>query len=168
MAVSRAPKKGVKAGKGKQKPVKKKSSVKKVATKKVKPAKKVIKIPQKAILDAKDVGMILKVRDLVNQQKSVMAEVNSRGISNIHRIAKKSDQDIVLIARELEVSVPKQIEKLRKLGLTPYRMLKKSELALFIPPAPKPTAAGKGEKVTKVKIDGEEVELEEVELEDLD
>ena len=168
MAVSRAPKKGVKAGKGKQKPVKKKSSVKKVATKKVKPAKKVIKIPQKAILDAKDVGMILKVRDLVNQQKSVMAEVNSRGISNIHRIAKKSDQDIVLIARELEMSVPKQIEKLRKLGLTPYRMLKKSELALFIPPAPKPTAAGKGEKVTKVKIDGEEVELEEVELEDLD
>lgn len=168
MALSRAPKKGGKGGKSKQKPVKKKSLVKKVVTKKVKPSKKIVKIPQKAVLDAKDVGMILKVRDLVNQQKSVMVEVSSRGISNIHRISKKADQDIVLIARELELSVPKQVEKLRKLGLSPYRMLKKSELALFIPVAPKPTAAGKGEKVTKVKIDGEEVELEEVELEDLE
>jgi len=164
VALSRAPKKGGKGGKSKQKPVKKKSLVKKVVTKKVKPSKKIVKIPQKAVLDAKDVGMILKVRDLVNQQKSVMVEVSSRGISNIHRISKKADQDIVLIARELELSVPKQVEKLRKLGLSPYRMLKKSELALFIPVAPKPTAAGKGEKVTKVKIDGEEVELEEVEI----
>lgn len=168
MALSRAPKKGGKGGKIKQKPVKKKSLVKKAVTKKIKPRKKVVKIPQKAVLDAKDVGMILKVRDLANQQKSVMVEVASRGIGNIHRISKKADQDLVSIARELEVSVPKQVEKLRKLGLVPYRMLKKSELALFIPLVPKPTAAGKGEKVTKVKIDGEEVELEEVELEDLD
>lgn len=167
MAVTRAPKKGAKAGKSKKKPVLKKSSAKKVL-KKVKAAKKVIKIPQKPVLDAKDITQILKVKEVVIQQKSVLAELNSRGIENIHRIVKKADQDLVLIARELEVSVPKQIEKLRKLGLSPFRMLKKSELALVAPPAPKPGLVDKSGKVAKVKIDGEEVELEEVELEDLE
>ena len=171
MAVTRAPKKGAKAGKSKSKPAAKKSSVKKPAAKKVKPAKKVVKIPQKAVLDAKDVAQIVKVKELVVQQKSVLAELQSRGIDNIHRIVKKADQDLVLIARELEDSVPKQVEKLRKLGLSPFRMLKKSELELIAPPAPKaaPAApAAKSGKVEKVKIDGEEVELEEVELEDLE
>ena len=169
MAVTRAPKKGAKAGKSKSKPAAKKSSVKKPAAKKVKPAKKVIKIPQKAVLDAKDVAQIVRVKELVVQQKSVLAELQSRGIDNIHRIVKKADQDLVLIARELEDSVPKQIEKLRKLGLSPFRMLKKSELELIAPPAPKVApAATKSGKVEKVKIDGEEVELEEVELEDLE
>lgn len=167
MAVTRAPKKGAKAGKSKKKPALKKSSAKKVL-KKVKAAKKVIKIPQKPVLDAKDITQILKVKEVVIQQKSVLAELNSRGIENIHRIVKKADQDLVLIARELEVSVPKQIEKLRKLGLSPFRMLKKSELALVAPPAPKPGLVDKSGKVAKVKIDGEEVELEEVELEDLE
>ena len=170
MAVTRAPKKGAKAGKSKKKPAAKKSSVKKPVAKKVKPAKKVIKIPQKAVLDAKDVAQIVKVKELVVQQKSVLVELQSRGIDNIHRIVKKADQDLVLIARELEDSVPKQVEKLRKLGLSPFRMLKKSELELIAPPAPKasPAAATKSGKVEKVKIDGEEVELEEVELEDLE
>jgi RNA polymerase primary sigma factor len=171
VAVTRAPKKGAKAGKSKSKPAAKKSSVKKPAAKKVKPAKKVVKIPQKAVLDAKDVAQIVKVKELVVQQKSVLAELQSRGIDNIHRIVKKADQDLVLIARELEDSVPKQVEKLRKLGLSPFRMLKKSELELIAPPAPKaaPAApAAKSGKVEKVKIDGEEVELEEVELEDLE
>ena len=171
MAVTRAPKKGAKAGKSKSKPAAKKSSVKKPIAKKVKPAKKVVKIPQKAVLDAKDVAQIVKVKELVIQQKSVLAELQSRGIDNIHRIVKKADQDLVLIARELEDSVPKQVEKLRKLGLSPFRMLKKSELELIAPPAPKaaPAApAAKSGKVEKVKIDGEEVELEEVELEDLE
>ncbi|MCX6447427.1 MAG: RNA polymerase sigma factor [Actinobacteria bacterium] len=170
MAVTRAPKKGAKAGKSKSKPAAKKSSVKKPAAKKVKPAKKVIKIPQKAVLDAKDVAQIVRVKELVVQQKSVLAELQSRGIDNIHRIVKKADQDLVLIARELEDSVPKQVEKLRKLGLSPFRMLKKSELELIAPPTPKasPAAATKSGKVEKVKIDGEEVELEEVELEDLE
>lgn len=167
MAVTRAPKKGAKAGKSKKKPALKKSSAKKVL-KKVKAAKKVIKIPQKPVLDAKDITQILKVKEVVIQQKSVLAELNSRGIENIHRIVKKADQDLVLIARELEVSVPKQIEKLRKLGLSPFRMLKKSELALVAPPAPKPGLVDKSGKVAKVKIDGEEVELEEVDLEDLE
>ncbi|MFY8230913.1 MAG: RNA polymerase sigma factor [Candidatus Nanopelagicus sp.] len=171
MAVSRAPKKGAKASKSKSKPAAKKKLVKKSLVKKGKPAKKVEKVPLKQNLDAKDVSQILKVKDLVIQQKNVLSELESRGISNIHRIVKKADQDLVLIARELEATVPKQVEKLRKAGLgSPYRMLKKTELALVAPPAPKPSAAasGKGEKIAKVKIDGEEVELEEVELEDLD
>jgi len=168
VAVTRAPKKGGKAGKSKSKPAAKKSSAKKVVAKKVKAAKKPIKIPQKAVLDAKDVGQILKVKEMVIQQKTVLAELEGRGITNIHRIVKKADQDLVLIARELEEIVPKQVEKLRKLGLSPYRMLKKSELDLFIPPAPKAAPAAKAGKVEKVKIDGEEVELEEVDLEDLE
>jgi RNA polymerase primary sigma factor len=171
VAVTRAPKKGAKASKAKSKPAIKKSSTKKIAAKKVKPVKKVEKIPLKAVLDAKDVAQILKVRELATQQKTVLAELETRGVTNIHRIVKKADQDLVLIARELEAIVPKQIEKLKKAGLgSPFRILKKTELELVAPPAPKPPAAApvKGEKVAKVKIDGEEVELEEVELEDLE
>ena len=167
MALTRAPKKGAKAGKRKSKTAAKKSSVKKSKIKKVKAAKKVVKIAQKAVLDAKDIAQILRVKELVIQQKSVLTELQSRGVGNIHRIAKKSDQDLVLIARELELSVPKQVEKLRKVGLSPFRMLKKTELALIAPPAPKPVAAKSG-KIEKIKIDGEEVELEEVELDDLE
>jgi len=170
VAVTRAPKKAAKASKGKAKPAVKKSSVKKASGKKVKPVKKIEKVPLKQILDAKDVAQILKVRDLATQQKTVLAELESRGVTNIHRIVKKADQDLVLIARELEAIVPKQIEKLKKAGLgSPFRMLKKTELELVAPPAPKASApSAKSEKVAKVKIDGEEVELEEVELEDLE
>ena len=171
MAVTRAPKKGAKASKSKVKPAVKKSSAKKASAKKVKPFKKIERIPVKAVLDAKDVAQILKVRELATQQKTVLAELETRGVTNIHRIVKKADQDLVLIARELEAIVPKQIEKLKKAGLgSPFRILKKTELELVAPPAPKPPAAApvKGEKVAKVKIDGEEVELEEVELEDLE
>ena len=167
MALTRAPKKGAKAGKRKSKTAAKKSSVKKSKIKKVKAAKKVVKIAQKSVLDAKDIAQILRVKELVIQQKSVLVELQSRGVGNIHRIAKKSDQDLVLIARELEITVPKQVEKLRKVGLSPFRMLKKTELALIAPPAPKPVAAKSG-KIEKIKIDGEEVELEEVELDDLE
>ncbi len=167
MALTRAPKKGAKAGKRKSKTAAKKSSVKKSKIKKVKAAKKVVKIAQKSVLDAKDIAQILRVKELVIQQKSVLTELQSRGVGNIHRIAKKSDQDLVLIARELEITVPKQVEKLRKVGLSPFRMLKKTELALIAPPAPKPVAAKSG-KIEKIKIDGEEVELEEVELDDLE
>ena len=167
MALTRAPKKGAKAGKRKSKTAAKKSSVKKSKIKKIKPAKKVVKIAQKSVLDAKDIAQILRVKELVIQQKSVLTELQSRGVGNIHRIAKKSDQDLVLIARELEITVPKQVEKLRKVGLSPFRLLKKTELALIAPPAPKPVAAKSG-KIEKIKIDGEEVELEEVELDDLE
>ncbi|MEI7561298.1 MAG: RNA polymerase sigma factor [Actinomycetes bacterium] len=169
MAVIRAPKKGVKAGKKvvkKSKPVAKKSVAKKVPAKKAAP----VKIPVKQVLDAKDVAQILKVKESITRQKTVLAELVSRGVTNINRIAKKADQELVVEARELEVSVPKLIEKMRKAGLgTPSRVLKRAELDLVAPPAPVASAtalAGKGGKAAVVKIDGEEVEVEEVELED--
>jgi len=171
VAVIRAPKKGVKAGKkvaSKSKPVAKKSVAKKL------PAKKAaaVKIEVKQVLDAKDVAQILKVKESITRQKEVLAELSSRGVTNINRIAKKADQELVVEARELEVSVPKLIEKMRKAGLgTPSRVLKRAELDLVAPPAPVVSAtsaapAGKGGKSAVVKIDGEEVEVEEVELED--
>jgi len=169
VAVIRAPKKGVKAGKKvvkKSKPVAKKSVAKKVPAKKAAP----VKIPVKQVLDAKDVAQILKVKESITRQKTVLAELVSRGVTNINRIAKKADQELVVEARELEVSVPKLIEKMRKSGLgTPSRVLKRAELDLVAPPAPVASAtapAGKGGKAAVVKIDGEEVEVEEVELED--
>jgi len=171
VAVIRAPKKGVKAGKKvvkKSKPVAKKSVAKKL------PAKKAaaVKIEVKQVLDAKDVAQILKVKESITRQKEVMAELASRGVTNINRIAKKADQELVVEARELEISVPKLIEKMRKAGLgTPSRVLKRAELDLVAPPAPVVSAtstapAGKAGKAAVVKIDGEEVEVEEVELED--
>jgi RNA polymerase sigma factor RpoD-like protein len=168
VAVIRAPKKGVKAGKKvvkKSKPVAKKTVAKKVPAKKAAP----IKIPVKQVLDVKDVAQILKVKNSITRQKEVLAELSSRGITNIKRIAKKADQELVVEARELEVSVPKLIEKMRKSGLgTPSRVLKRAELDLVAPPAPVATATptGKPGKSAVVKIDGEEVEVEEVELED--
>ena len=171
MAGIRAPKKGVKAGKKvvkKSKPVAKKSASKKSPAKKAAP----VKIEVKQVLDAKDVAQILKVKESITRRKEVLAELASRGVTNINRIAKKADQELVVEARELEVSVPKLIEKMRKAGLgTPSRVLKRAELDLVAPPAPVNSAtssapASKGGKAAVVKIDGEEVEVEEVELED--
>jgi RNA polymerase primary sigma factor len=131
-----------------------------------------VKIEVKQVLDAKDVAQILKVKESITRQKEVLAELSSRGVTNINRIAKKADQELVVEARELELSVPKLIEKMRKSGLgTPSRVLKRAELDLVAPPAPVASAtsaapAGKGGKAAVVKIDGEEVEVEEVELED--
>ena len=132
MAVIRAPKKGVKAGKKvvkKSKPVAKKTVAKKVPAKKVAP----VKIEVKQVLDAKDVAQILKVKESITRQKEVLAELSSRGVTNINRIAKKADQELVVEARELELSVPKLIEKMRKSGLgTPSRVLKRAELDLSL------------------------------------
>ena len=169
MAVIRAPKKGVKAGKkvvSKSKPAKKKTVAKKLPAKKAAPEKIVVK----QVLDAKDVAQILKVKEAITRQKEVLAELTARGVTNINRIAKKADQDLVVEARELELSVPKLVEKMRKAALgTPSRVLKRAELDLVAPPAPVASAAvstTKGGKAAVVKIDGQEVEVEEVELED--
>ena len=168
MAVIRAPKKGVKAGKkvvSKSKPAKKKTVAKKLPAKKAAP----VKIALKQVLDAKDVAQIIKVKESITRQKEVLAELASRGVTNINRIAKKADQELVVEARELELSVPKLIEKMRKAGLgTPSRVLKRAELDLVAPPAPvvsSTTTTTKGGKAV-VKIDGQEVEVEEVDLED--
>jgi RNA polymerase primary sigma factor len=169
VAVIRAPKKGVKAGKkvvSKSKPAKKKTVAKKLPAKKAAPEKIVVK----QVLDAKDVAQILKVKEAITRQKEVLAELTARGVTNINRIAKKADQELVVEARELEISVPKLVEKMRKAALgTPSRVLKRAELDLVAPPAPVASAGvttTKGGKAAVVKIDGQEVEVEEVELED--
>ena len=170
MAVIRAPKKGVKAGKkvvSKSKPAKKKTVAKKLPAKKATP----VKIVVKQVLDAKDVAQIIKVKESITRQKEVLTELTARGVTNINRIAKKADQELVVEARELELSVPKLIEKMRKAGLgTPSRVLKRAELDLVAPPAPVASSVStttKGGKAV-VKIDGQEVEVEEVDLEDAD
>ena len=158
-------------------PVKKAAPAKKAAVKKA-PAKKVeVKIPLKKELTAADVKQILDARDLVERQKFVLAELESRGVTSLNRIPKKADKELVDEAKALEISVPKVTEKLKKAGLgSPYRMLKNSEKALVAPkPAPVAVASAtavaatesKSDKTPKtVIIDGEEVEL--VEEEDLD
>jgi RNA polymerase primary sigma factor len=160
-----------------KKPVKKAPAKKVVAKKapaKKAPAKKVApkKIELKKDLTAKDVQAIVDAKTIAMRQKEVLAELESRGITSINRIPKKVDKDLVDEARALAAQVPVATEKLRKAGLgSPFRMLKKVELELIAPPAPKvvaPKIDAKTGKPVVVKIDGEEVELEEVELEDVE
>ena len=164
-----------------KKPVKKAAAKKVVAKKapaKKAPAKKVVpkKIELKKDLTAKDVQAIVDAKTIAMRQKEVLAELESRGVTSINRIPKKVDKDLVDEARALATAVPLATEKLRKAGLgSPFRMLKKVELALIAPPpAPKveapaaPKIDPKTGKATVVKIDGEDVELEEVELEDVE
>ena len=159
-------------------PAKKAVAKKAAPVKKAAPAKKAeVKIPLKKELTASDVKQILDARDLVERQKSVLAELESRGVTSLNRIPKKADKELVDEAKALEVSVPKATEKLKKAGLgSPYRMLKNSEKAL-VAPKPEPVSevitkhdasAGKADKSAPktVIIDGEEVEL--IEEEDLD
>ena len=164
----------------KKKPVKKAPAKKVVAKKtpaKKAPAKKVLpkKIELKKELTAKDVQAIVDAKTIAMRQKEVLAELESRGVTSINRIPKKADKDLVDEARALAAEVPVVTEKLRKAGLgSPFRMLKKVELALIAPPAPKVEAVAapkidpKTGKAVVVKIDGEDVELEEVELEDVE
>ena len=161
----------------KKKPVKKAPAKKVVAKKapaKKAPAKKIApkKIELKKDLSAKDVQAIVDAKTLATRQKEVLAELESRGVTSINRIPKKSDKDLVDEARALAVTVPVATEKLRKAGLgSPFRMLKKVELELIAPPAPKfvaPKIDAKTGKPVVVKIDGQEVEVEEVDLEDVE
>ena len=161
----------------KSKPVKKAPTKKVVAKKapaKKAPAKKVVpkKIELKKDLTAKDVQAIVDAKTIATRQKEVLAELESRGVTSINRIPKKTDKDLVDEARALAVTVPVATEKLRKAGLgSPFRMLKKVELELIAPPAPKvvaPKIDAKTGKPVVVKIDGQEVEVEEVDLEDVE
>ncbi len=137
--------------------------------KSVKPSKKVeAKVEYKKDLTAADVKQILDARALAERQKAVLAELEKRGVKSIRVIPKKENKALVEEARELEVTVVKAAEKLKKAGLGhPYRMLKKAEMELAIA-KPEPVAAASGEvkQVKTVIIDGEEVEL--VEEEDID
>jgi len=161
----------------KKKPVKKAPAKKVVAKKapaKKAPAKKIApkKIELKKDLSAKDVQAIVDAKTIAVRQKEVLAELESRGVTSINRIPKKSDKDLVDEARALAVTVPVATEKLRKAGLgSPFRMLKKVELELIAPAAPKvvaPKIDAKTGKPVVVKIDGQEVEVEEVDLEDVE
>ena len=154
----------------------KKAPAKKVAAKKVAPKKAPAKIAVKAILTEKDVHIIVDTKNAVIRQKEILVELEVRGVTNINRIPKKVDKDLVDEARALAISVPVMIEKMRKAGLgAPSRILKKNELALIAPP-PAPVAPvvaapkidAKTGKAVVAKIDGEDVELEEVELEDVE
>ncbi len=161
----------------KKKPVKKAPAKKVVAKKapaKKAPAKKVVpkKIELKKDLTAKDVQAIVDAKTIATRQKEVLAELESRGVTSINRIPKKTDKDLVDEARALAVTVPVATEKLRKAGLgSPFRMLRKVDLELIAPPAPKvvaPKIDAKTGKPVVVKIDGQEVEVEEVDLEDVE
>ncbi|CAB4918248.1 unannotated protein [freshwater metagenome] len=161
---------------------KKVAPVKKAAVKKAAPIKKVAKpakIELKKDLTAKDVQAIVDAKHAVQRNNEILVELESRGVTSIHRIPKKIDKDLVDEARALALEIPVIIEKLRKSGLgTPARILKKSEYELIAPkPAAieavkevKPAAKAdvKAAKPAIVSIDGEEVELEEVELEDVE
>jgi RNA polymerase primary sigma factor len=175
---NRGKKKAVAKKSAAKKKLVKKAPAKKVVAKKAPakkaPAKKVVpkKIELKKDLTAKDVQAIVDAKTIAMRQKEVLAELESRGVTSINRIPKKADKDLVDEARALATEVPVATEKLRKAGLgSPFRMLKKVELALIAPPAPKveaPKIDPKTGKAVVVKIDGEDVELEEVELEDVE
>ena len=169
-----------KAAPAKKTVAKKAAPAKKAVAKKNAPVKKaapVKKIELKKDLTAKDVSQIVEARDLALRLKEVQNELEARGVTSLNRIPKKVDKDLVDEAKALGPQVELVTEKLRKAGLgSPFRLLKKTELALIAPPpAPvvkeepvkveKPAAGG---KVAVVKVDGEEVELEEVELEDVE
>ena len=169
-----------KAAPAKKAVAKKAAPAKKAVTKKAAPVKKaaptkkaapVKKIELKKDLTAKDVSQIVDARALALRLKEVQTELEVRGVTSLNRIPKKVDKELVDEAKALGPQVELVTEKLRKAGLgSPFRMLKKTELALIAPPAPvvkadKPVAGG---KVAVAKIDGIEVELEEVELEDVE
>ena len=157
---------------------KKAAPVKKAVAKKAAPIKKtapVKKIELKKELTAKDVAQILDARELSMRLKAVKAELEARGVTSLNRIPKKADKELVDEAKFLGPKVELETEKLRKAGLgSPFRMLKKIELALIAPPPvveevpAKVEKSAAGGKVAIAKIDGEEVELEEVELEDVE
>jgi len=159
-----------------KKVVAKKAPAKKAPAKKVAAKKAPAKIAVKAVLTEKDVHIIVDTKNAVIRQKEILVELEVRGVTNINRIPKKVDKDLVDEARALAISVPVMIEKMRKAGLgAPSRILKKNELALIAPP-PAPVAPvvatpkidAKTGKAVVAKIDGEDVELEEVELEDVE
>ncbi len=164
---------------------KKAAPAKKAVAKKAAPAKKAVakkaapvkKIELKKDLTAKDVSQIVEARDLALRLKEVQSELEARGVTSLNRIPKRADKELVDEAKALGPQVELVTEKLRKAGLgSPFRLLKKTELALIAPPpapvvkeAPaKAEVPAAGGKVAVAKIDGEEVELEEVELEDVE
>jgi RNA polymerase sigma factor RpoD-like protein len=154
----------------------KKSVAKKVAAKKapakkaapVKKAAKPVKVPMKKDLTAKEVQQIVDLKNAVERQKAIIAELAANGIDNYRKLVKKQFMPLALEARELEVSIPAATEKAQKAGLGgAYRILSKAQLALIAPAPVKEETPAKGEKAAVIlDEDGNEIVVEEVEIED--
>ena len=131
----------------------KKVPAKKAAVKKVAAKKAVVKVPAKKDLTVADVRLIISAREAIARQKELQTELETRGVTSLGRIPKKIDKPLVDEARELHISLPAMIEKMRKHGLSPNRILKKTEIALATPaPVPQVSPAKKAERAVQPSI----------------
>jgi RNA polymerase primary sigma factor len=157
-------------------PAKKAAPAKKVAAKKAAPVKKAVpvKVAIKKDLSAKEVQQLVNLKNDVARQKEIIETLAASGIDNYRKAVKKEFMALALEARQLDVTLPVEIEKARKAGLgAPSRILSKAQLALIAPKEePKPVAAAPAEKGGKAAIvlddEGNEIVVEEVELEDVE
>jgi RNA polymerase primary sigma factor len=174
VAKKAAPKKAAPA----KKALAKKAPAKKVTAKKAAPVKKAApaKVAMKKDLTAKEVQQLVNLKNDVARQKEIIETLAASGIDNYRKAVKKEFMALALEARQLDVTLPIEIEKARKAGLgAPSRILSKAQLALIAPPpapvaaAPVKTAEGKAGKAAVVLDDeGNEIVVEEIELEDVE
>ena len=172
----------------------KKAVAKKVAAKKAAPAKKAVakkapakkaapvkkaapaKVAMKKDLTAKEVQQLVNLKNEVARQKEIIETLAASGIDNHRKAVKKEFMALALEARQLDVTLPIEIEKARKAGLgASSRILSKAQLALIAPhpapvaAAPVKSAEGKAGKAAVVLDDeGNEIVVEEIELEDVE
>ena len=154
---------------------KKAAPAKKVAAKKAAPVKKAApaKVAMKKDLSAKEVQQLVNLKNDVARQKEIIETLAASGIDNYRKAVKKEFMALALEARQLDLTLPVEIEKARKAGLgSPSRILSKAQLALIAPkeePKPVAAAAEKGGKAAIVLDDeGNEIVVEEVDLEDVE
>jgi RNA polymerase primary sigma factor len=154
---------------------KKAAPAKKVAAKKAAPVKKAApaKVAMKKDLSAKEVQQLVNLKNDVARQKEIIETLAASGVDNYRKAVKKEFMALALEARQLDLTLPVEIEKARKAGLgSPSRILSKAQLALIAPkeePKPVAAAAEKGSKAAIVLDDeGNEIVVEEVDLEDVE
>jgi len=154
---------------------KKAPPAKKVAAKKAAPVKKAApaKVAMKKDLSAKEVQQLVNLKNDVARQKEIIETLAASGVNNYRKAVKKEFMALALEARQLDLTLPVEIEKARKAGLgSPSRILSKAQLALIAPkeePKPVAAAAEKGSKAAIVLDDeGNEIVVEEVDLEDVE
>jgi len=154
---------------------KKAAPAKKVAAKKAAPVKKAApaKVAMKKDLSAKEVQQLVNLKNYVARQKEIIETLAASGVDNYRKAVKKEFMALALEARQLDLTLPVEIEKARKAGLgSPSRILSKAQLALIAPkeePKPVAAAAEKGSKAAIVLDDeGNEIVVEEVDLEDVE
>jgi hypothetical protein len=147
---------------------KKAAPAKKVAAKKAAPVKKAApaKVAMKKDLSAKEVQQLVNLKNNVARQKEIIETLAASGVNNYRKAVKKEFMALALEARQLDLTLPVEIEKARKAGLgSPSRILSKAQLALIAPkeePKPVAAAAEKGSKAAIVLDDeGNEIVVEE-------